>query len=128
MGPESVEGKDAVSRRYVLVHGGMMPGAIWDEVASILRSRGHEVFCPTLPDAQTSNLDNDIDVVCKVIKDNKLDHVVLAGHSFGGIVITGAYDRMPDNVATLVFFDTSIPENGQSLRQLRVSGTLKTCS
>ena len=62
---------------YVLVHGGMMSGAVWDEVAAILRSKGHKVFCPTLPNAQTSTLDNNINAVCDVIKDNKLDRVIL---------------------------------------------------
>ena len=123
MGPGSAGEKDAVSRDYVLVHGGMMSGGIWDEVASILRSRGHKVYCPTLADADTHVLEDDLEIVSKVIIDNDLHDVILAGHSFGGPVITGAYDRVPENVATLVFFDTACPESGKSLRDLMESYT-----
>jgi pimeloyl-ACP methyl ester carboxylesterase len=41
--------------------------------------------------------------------------VILAGHSYGGMVITGAADRVPDRVGRLVFLDAANPVNGQSL-------------
>ena len=95
-----------------------MSGAVWDEVTVILRSQGHKVYCPTLPNAQTHNLNDHLNEVSRVITDNNLDQVILAGHSYGGLVITGVFNKMPDKITRLVFFDTSIPENGKSLRQI----------
>jgi hypothetical protein len=48
---------------YVSVHGGMKAGAMWDEVTAILQSERHKVYCPTLPDAQTHNLNDHINEV-----------------------------------------------------------------
>ena len=39
----------------------------------------------------------------------------MVGHSYGGMVITGAADRAADRVGHLVYLDAAIPVNGQSL-------------
>jgi pimeloyl-ACP methyl ester carboxylesterase len=100
---------------YVLVHGGMVTGAVWDKVARLLKKSGHMVFAPTLSPPQNSSLEGHIREVCSLIEKESMDNVVLAGHSAGGLVITGVADRMPGRIKRLVYLDTAFPENGKSL-------------
>src|SRR6516225_1377011 len=85
--------------------------------------RGHEVYAPTLTGigARKHLLNREIDLcthiqdVIGVIEDEDLSDIVLVGHSYGGMVITGVADRVPEKVASLVYLDAFVPENGQSL-------------
>src|SRR5690606_29622328 len=43
-----------------------------------------------------------------------LRDVVLVGHSYGGMVITGVADRAPERLARLVYLDAAVPANGQN--------------
>ena len=108
---------------YVLVHGGGHGGWCYQPVARILRAAGHDVYTPTLtglgershllrPDI---DLDMQIEDVVQVLKFEDLHDVILAGHSYGGMVITGVADRALDRIAWLVFLDASTPKNGESL-------------
>lgn len=108
---------------YVLVHGGGHGGWCYQRVARILRAQGQEVYTPTLtglgerehllsPDV---DLDMHITDVVKVLQFEDLRDVILVGHSYGGMVITGVADRATDRVGHLVFLDAATPENGQSL-------------
>lgn len=108
---------------FVLVHGGGHGGWCYQPVARLLRSRGHEVYTPTLtglgerehllsPDV---DLDTHITDIVKVLEFEDLRDVILAGHSYGGMVITGVADRVPDRIANLVYLDAAYPVNGQSL-------------
>lgn len=108
---------------YVLVHGGGHGGWCWQRVAKRLRAGGHEVYTPTLtglgershlarPD---TDLDTHITDVVNVMKFEDLTGVILVGHSYGGMVITGVADRALSRIAHLVFLDASHPQNGQSL-------------
>ena len=97
----------------------MNTGAMWDKVAYFLRDKGHRVFCPDLPSSKKiCGLEDDIEIVCKVVKGNGLRKIILAGHSYGGIVVAGVFGKMPGKIAELVFFDTAIPEDGKSLYQI----------
>lgn len=100
---------------YVLVHGGMVTGAVWDKVVPLLQKAGHKVFIPTLSPPQNSSLNNHILEVCNLIERESLNKVILAGHSAGEIVITGVADRLSGKIERLIYLDTAIPENGQSL-------------
>ncbi|WP_408976175.1 alpha/beta fold hydrolase [Paenibacillus jiagnxiensis] len=53
--------------------------------------------------------------VVNVINSNKLDNIVLVGHSFGGTVIQKVAEQIPDRIHRLVFFDAFVPLDGQSL-------------
>jgi pimeloyl-ACP methyl ester carboxylesterase len=108
---------------YVLVHGGGHGGWCYQPVARILAAEGHEVYTPTLTGlGERSHLlgpDVDLDLhvrdVAAVLHYEDLNDVVLVGHSYGGMVITGAADRAPDRVGRLVYLDAATPVNGQSL-------------
>lgn len=107
---------------FVLIHGAWHGGWCWRDVAGRLRAAGHEVFAPTMTglgerahllDAGTG-LSTFIDDACAVIECEELTEVVLVGHSFGGLVISGVADRMKDRIAQLVYLDALVVENGQS--------------
>jgi len=108
---------------YVLVHGGGHGGWCYQRVARLLRSAGHDVYTPTLSGlGERSNLltpDIDLDLhvrdVVAVLHYEDLRDVILVGHSYGGMVITGAADRAADRVGKVVYLDAANPENGQSL-------------
>ena len=100
---------------YVLVHGGHNDGGVWGDVASLIRKEGNEVFCPTLADPGRTTLDGHISEVCALVEKNGLDHVILAGHSYGAMVITGTADRMTERIDRLVYIDSVVPRSGESL-------------
>ena len=115
---------------YVLVHGGAHGGWCYQRVARILRSSGHDVYTPTLTGlGERSHLlsaDVDLDLhitdVVGVLHYEDLSAVILVGHSYGGMVITGIADRAPDRIGRLVYLDAANPVNGQSL--VDVSGPI----
>jgi pimeloyl-ACP methyl ester carboxylesterase len=109
---------------YVLVPG-MCHGAwCFDDLAASLRSAGHRVLAITLTGvAERShvmpgavNLDTHItDVVAAIENDATTGHeLVLVGHSYGGMVITGVADRIPERVDSLVFLDAVVPADGEA--------------
>ena len=108
---------------YVLVHGGGHGGWCYQRVARILRAAGHEVYTPTLTGlGERSHLvsaDVDLDLhvrdVVAVLHFEDLRDVVLVGHSYGGMVITGVADRAAERVGRLVYLDAANPVNHQSL-------------
>ena len=108
---------------YVLVHGGAHGGWCYQRVARILRSAGHEVYAPTMTGlGERSHLlspDIDLDLhirdIVAVLQYEDLHDVILVGHSYGGMVITGVADRAAERVGRLVYLDAANPVNGQSL-------------
>jgi pimeloyl-ACP methyl ester carboxylesterase len=108
---------------YVLVHGGGHGGWCYQRVARLLRAEGHEVHTPTLTGLgeRAHLLDDRVDLerhvtdVAAVLRFEDLRDVILVGHSYGGMVITGAADREADRVGRLVYLDAATPVNGQSL-------------
>ncbi len=108
---------------YVLVHGGGHGGWCYAKVKRLLEGRGHEVFAPSLTGLaeRSSSLSPDVDLefhiddVVKLLYYWDLDEVILVGHSYGGMVVTGAADRAADRVGKLVFLDAANPTQGQSL-------------
>jgi pimeloyl-ACP methyl ester carboxylesterase len=113
---------------FVLVHGAWSGGWCYHKVAARLRARGHLVFTPTLTGqgerahllAGTVNLSLHIDDILAVLHYEGLRDVVLAGHSYGGMVITGVADRAPERIAALSYLDAFLPEDGQSLFDINV--------
>ncbi|GGH59543.1 pimeloyl-ACP methyl ester carboxylesterase [Filimonas zeae] len=107
---------------YVLVHGAWHGGWCWKEVEAALTAEGAVVYTPTLAGlgehANTLdtnvNLNTHIEDIVSFIKMQDLRKVVLVGHSYGGIVITGVADRIPDRLAKLVYLDALLAESGQS--------------
>ena len=111
---------------YVLVHGGGHGGWCYQRVARLLRAAGHEVYAPTLSGlGERSHLlsaDVDLDMhitdITAVLHYEDLRDVILVGHSYGGMVITGVADRASDRVGRLVYLDAANPVNGQSLKDV----------
>jgi pimeloyl-ACP methyl ester carboxylesterase len=88
-----------------------------------MRAAGHEIFTPTYTglgerahqSSRAVNLDTHIADVLGVIDCEDLRDIILVGHSYGGMVVTGVADRARERVARLVYIDAFVPENGQSL-------------
>lgn len=111
---------------YVLVPGAWLGGWAWREVVEALRDEGHDVYPVTLtglgdrvhlgnPDV---NLETHIADVVNTILANDLDEVVLAGHSYAGIVVTGVADRIPERLAHVVFVDAAPMPDGFAMADL----------
>jgi pimeloyl-ACP methyl ester carboxylesterase len=108
---------------YVLVHGGGHGGWCYQPVARLLRAKGHEVYAPSLTGLGERehlfrcgvDLDCHIEDIVKLLHFEDLHRVILVGHSYGGMVITGAADRAIDRVGHLVYLDAATPADGQSL-------------
>ena len=108
---------------FVLVHGGGHGGWCYQKVKPILEEAGHEVFAPSLTGLAershllSSSVDLDVHVndIVQILHYWDLHDVVLAGHSYGGMVVTGVADRAADRIGKLVFLDAANPTNGQSL-------------
>ena len=112
-------------RDYVLVHGGNLStdtwnnltkrndyppgehlgGKIWNQTATALEKKSHKVFAPTLLDEHNYNLSNHIEQICELIAEHKLKNIILVGASYGGMVITGVANKIPDKISLLVYLD-----------------------
>jgi pimeloyl-ACP methyl ester carboxylesterase len=108
---------------FVLVHGGGHGGWCYDKVARLLRGAGHDVYTPTLTGLgerkHLLSVDTDLsthitDIVNTLVYEDLRD-VILVGHSYGGMVITGVADRASDRIRELVYLDAAHPADGQSL-------------
>ena len=111
---------------YVIVHGAWGGGWDWLAIDSMLTRRGHQVVRVTLTGlgerhhlaSPNIGLDTHIDdVVNKILWDN-LHDVVLLGHSYGGMVITGVVDRIPDRIKRVVYLDALLPDSGESVMSI----------
>jgi pimeloyl-ACP methyl ester carboxylesterase len=106
---------------FVLVHGAWHGGWCWRFVRALLEKSGHRVYAPSLtglgerkhlarPDV---DLDTHITDVVSLLEMEDLRRIVLVGHSYGGMVITGAADRAHQRIARLVYLDAFFPESGK---------------
>ena len=115
-----------VSKTFVLVHGAWGGGWVWRRVADLLEKRGHKVFAPTMTGVGERshlldvkvNLATHINDIVNLIKWERLDDIVLVGHSYGGVVITGVVEQMERAISSIVFLDAFVPENDQSLADI----------
>src|SRR5258707_3639351 len=122
-GPEVSSGNaEDMMPNFVLVHGAWHGGWCYRGTANELRGRGHVVVTPTLTgvgerfhaSSEAITLETHILDVVGCIEAEELDQVVLCGHSYAGMVITGAADRMAERIKTLVYLDAFVPEHGDS--------------
>lgn len=113
----------ARAETFVLVHGAWGGGWTYQALDRLLTRQGHVVYRPTLtglgervhlasPDI---TLDTHIQDVVNVILYEDLHDITLVGHSYGGMVVTGVADRVPDRIAHLVYLDAVVPGDGESL-------------
>ncbi len=107
---------------FVLVHGAWHGGWCWRRVADRLAAAGHRVFCPTLTGlgerahllTPAVGLDTHIEDVVGLLEAEELTDVVLVGHSYAGIVITGVADRAKARLRRLVYLDSAVVEDGHA--------------
>ena len=108
---------------FVLVHGAWHGGWCWRRVSDLLEKKGHKVFAPTMTGlGERSHLiGGKIDLathvtdIVNVIKWENLSDVVLVGHSYGGVVISGVAEQMREAIGSIVFLDAFLPASGDSL-------------
>jgi pimeloyl-ACP methyl ester carboxylesterase len=107
----------------VLVHGAWHGGWCWRDVRLILERAGHKVFTPTLTGLgerahlrdPVPGLETHIQDVVGLIEAEELSDLVLVGHSYSGMVITGVADRLKSRLRHVVYLDAALPTNGQSM-------------
>ena len=105
---------------FLLVHGAWHSGAAWDRVVPLLESAGHRVLAPSLTGygdkkhllSPETGLDTHVQDIVDLLRDE--EDVVLVGHSYAGLVITGVADRAPERVAHLVYLDAANPHDGEA--------------
>lgn len=127
---QTMSAPSSSAKTYVLVHGAYGGGWIWRDVAEGLRKQGHRVLTPTQTGlgerahllSRQITVDTHIDDVASVIETNELSGVVLVGHSYGGMAVTGVADRMPDRIRHIVYLDALIPENGDTMFAILPAG------
>ncbi|CAN7578443.1 alpha/beta hydrolase [Phenylobacterium sp. LjRoot225] len=108
---------------FVLVHGGGHGGWCYTRVARLLREAGHLVYAPSLTGladrkhllSRDTDLDTHVTDIVNLLDYEELSDVVLVGHSYGGMVITGVADRAGRRIARLVYLDAAHPKDGESL-------------
>jgi len=112
----------APKQTFVIVHGATGGGWDWRSVADLLIQHGHRVYRPTLTGLGGKNhLANDkvnltthITDVSNLILFEKLQKIILVGHSYGGMVISGVANRLPEHIAHLTFLDAAVPAHDMS--------------
>ena len=118
--------KEASMATFVLVHGAWVGGWYWQKVIPFLEAAGHKVYAPSLtglaeraselsPDV---GLDTHIQDIAGLLEEKNLHGVILVGHSYGGMVITGVVDQVPERIAHLVYLDTFVPRDGESMADI----------
>lgn len=108
---------------FVVVHGATAGAWEWKKAGQFLTADGHDVHRVTLTglgerehlNSAEINLETHINDVVNVILFEDLHDVVLTGHSYGGVVITGVMDRIPEHIRHVVFLDAFVPDDGESL-------------
>ncbi len=110
---------------FVLVHGAWQSKGTWDLLAPLLEKQGHQVLTPVLSGLGTDQgrlspkitLRQHVGDVSRELSRFQ-DPVILVGHSYAGMIISGAAELHPTRVQRLVFLDAFIPEDGQSVLDL----------
>jgi pimeloyl-ACP methyl ester carboxylesterase len=119
-------GRAAKPATFVLVHGAWHGGWCWQRVADRLTTQRHRVFAPTLTgvgershlDSPSVDLSTQIRDVVNEIRWKDLENIVLVGHSYGGMVISGVAEQVASKIASIVYLDAFVPADGQSIVDL----------
>ncbi len=108
--------------RFLLIHGSRHGAWCWDRLLPILKARGHEVWAPTLiglgeragEASLRTGLVMHVDQITELILAADLNDLTLVGHSYGGPVMVGTAERVPNRIGHLVYLDALVPDHGQS--------------
>lgn len=107
---------------FILIHGAWGSGQGWWQVKPLLKKAGYRVFAPSLTGqgerAQEGgpavNLATHVDDIVRLIESRRLRRVILVGHSYGGMVVSGVAEHMPERVARVIYVDAFLPKDGES--------------
>ena len=116
---------------FVLVHGAWHGGWCWRRVVQALMAEGHRAHAVTLTGvgerahlmSPAITLETHIADVRLAIETEELDDVVLAVHSYAGMIGTAIADRMPGRLRHLVYVDAVVPKPGESWSSTHSSAT-----
>jgi pimeloyl-ACP methyl ester carboxylesterase len=108
--------------QFVLLHGAWHGGWCWDQLATMLRAKGHRVEQPTYPGlsershllSSTTSLETFTADIVALFNNADLREVTLVGHSYGGIVATLVADRLAERIERLIYLDADIAVDGCS--------------
>ena len=122
----------SAAKTFVLVHGAWHGGWCWRRVTDLLERQGHKVFTPTLTGlgershlmSKEIRLATHVADVVNHIKWEGLEGVVLCGHSYGGLVVSGVAEQSASAIGSIVFLDAFVPDNGEALSDLTGAATL----
>ncbi|MGC3001730.1 alpha/beta fold hydrolase [Streptomyces sp. G35A] len=112
--------------RFVMVAGAWLGAWAWDDVAAELRAAGHEVHALTLsglaekrgvPAGQRTHVRDVVEEVERL----GLRDAVLVGHSYSGVPVGQAAERIGDRLRRVVFVDANVPVDGESFLSGRPS-------
>lgn len=112
------------TNHYVLVHGAWQAPYVWNELRSILESKGNKVTVVELPGhgadnsaAYTLSLDVYSNTVISAIHQSP-GKVILVAHSMGGMVATQVAEKIPGRISKVIYVGAFLPANGQALTDL----------
>ncbi len=112
---------------FVLVHGAWHGGWCWRKLAPLLLGSGASVCAPTLSGLgerahlaemiDPALLDHDLHIcdVAQLLEYESLTDVILVGHAYAGMVITGVAEVCPERLSHLVYINGVVPANGESM-------------
>jgi len=112
----------SAQKTFVFAHGSWHGGWCWARIADRLRAQGHKCLTPSYTGMgdrvhllnKTITIDTFIEDLTNTITAEELSDVILVGHSFGGVPISGVADRIPEKLKHLVYLDSIVLENGQA--------------
>ncbi len=118
---------------YVLVHGGWGGGWTFQALDRQLSARGHTVYRPTLTGlgervhlaSEQTSLSTHIQDVINTIEFEQLSDIILVGHSYGGMVISGVADSVPARIRRLVYVEGLVPDDGESVLDVHASAAAR---
>ena len=101
---------------FVLIHGAWHGAWCWTGVMAELERMGHRAYALDLPGRWSHPMPHAqvnrhvwVDAVVKFIADRDLHHVVLAGHSMGGLTITGVALKIPQRLKRIIYVTALVP-------------------
>ncbi len=124
---------DDSRKTIVFVHGAWGGGWQFHKVQPLLEQAGHRVYRPTMTGlgervhlaGPEVGLETHIEDIVNVLEFEDLHEVVLVGHSYGGMVVAGVANKVPERVGMLIFMDAILPEDGESVMGLFGEGIKK---
>jgi pimeloyl-ACP methyl ester carboxylesterase len=107
-----------MNKTFVMIHGSWHGGWAWQGVERQLSKKGHRAQAPTLPGHGPRAMrlgvahQDCVRSVVSYIQEQRLEDVILVGHSFGGSVIQKVAEEIPGLIERTVFVDALIVEDG----------------